>query len=103
MKRLIWALLAAVVLTGNSGCLTMHEFLHGRQQGCQGCQDGCDQCRGHGHHKNYANHNPHAGPPGAEYLGPQNGSPATGAVSYPYYTTRGPRDFLQNNPGYMGR
>lgn len=29
--------------------------------------------------------------------------PATGQVAYPYYTHRGPRDFLLNNPPTIGR
>ena len=29
-------------------------------------------------------------------------SPPVGQVAYPYYTTRGPRDFLQNNPPSIG-
>ena len=29
--------------------------------------------------------------------------PNTGAVVYPYYTTRGPRDFLMDNPPSIGR
>ncbi len=28
--------------------------------------------------------------------------PPTGAVAYPYYTNRGPRDFLARNPGNIG-
>ncbi|MEZ6103396.1 MAG: hypothetical protein R3E01_31010 [Pirellulaceae bacterium] len=28
--------------------------------------------------------------------------PSSGAVTYPYYTTRGPRDFLMSNPGSIG-
>lgn len=28
--------------------------------------------------------------------------PPTGAVAYPYYTTRGPRDFLVDNPPSIG-
>lgn len=28
--------------------------------------------------------------------------PAMGAVSYPYYTVRGPRDFLATNPTPIG-
>jgi len=28
--------------------------------------------------------------------------PAAGAVTYPYYTTRGPRDFLAKNPPSIG-
>jgi hypothetical protein len=30
------------------------------------------------------------------------GAPPTGQVAYPYYTNRGPRDFLQNNPPSIG-
>jgi hypothetical protein len=43
------------------------------------------------------------GPPGLcpwgyrRYAGPQ-----TGQVVYPYYTTRGPRDFLNPNPPSIG-
>lgn len=35
-----------------------------------------------------------------EYNGPQG--PATAQVAYPYYTLRGPRDFLVNNPPSIG-
>ena len=31
-----------------------------------------------------------------------NQGPPTGQVAYPYYTTRGPRDFLLNNPPTIG-
>ncbi len=27
---------------------------------------------------------------------------SAGAVAYPYYTTRGPRDYFQNNPPSIG-
>jgi hypothetical protein len=37
---------------------------------------------------------------GGTYVGPEG--PPTGAVAYPYYTTRGPRDFLINNPPSIG-
>jgi len=36
-----------------------------------------------------------------EYVGPQG--PPSAAVAYPYYTTRGPRDFLIDNPPTIGR
>jgi hypothetical protein len=36
-----------------------------------------------------------------EYIGPQG--PSTPQVAYPYYTIRGPRDFLQSNPPSIGR
>jgi hypothetical protein len=37
--------------------------------------------------------------------GPQGamGGPQGGTVGYPYYTTRGPRDFLLDNPPSIGR
>ncbi|MBN1588633.1 MAG: hypothetical protein JW888_03880 [Pirellulales bacterium] len=31
-----------------------------------------------------------------------NPGPPTGAVAYPYYTTRGPRDFLASDPRVIG-
>jgi hypothetical protein len=34
--------------------------------------------------------------------GNMNGGPATPTVVYPYYTTRGPRDFLSSNPRGIG-
>jgi hypothetical protein len=36
-----------------------------------------------------------------EYVGPPG--PPTAQVSYPYYTVRGPRDFLMDNPPSIGR
>ncbi|RIK83550.1 MAG: hypothetical protein DCC67_05870 [Planctomycetota bacterium] len=36
-----------------------------------------------------------------EYPAFQQGPPV-GQVAYPYYTTRGPRDFLLNNPPHIG-
>jgi hypothetical protein len=36
-----------------------------------------------------------------EYVGPPG--PPTAQVAYPYYTTRGPRDFLVDNPPSIGR
>lgn len=40
---------------------------------------------------------------GSGYAGPQGPpGPPTGQVAYPYYTTRGPRDFLASNPPDIG-
>lgn len=36
---------------------------------------------------------------GQQYFEP---GPPTGAVTYPYYTNRGPRDFLARHPGNIG-
>jgi hypothetical protein len=43
---------------------------------------------------------PHAG--GYPEYPAFNQGPPTGQVAYPYYTTRGPRDFLLNNPPTIG-
>lgn len=53
------------------------------------CGDGC--LRGF---------NPHAG--GYPEMTNFNAGPPVGQVAYPYYTVRGPRDFLRNNPPTIG-
>ena len=66
------------------------------------CSDGCSNCRGRGCGlcQRMSGLNPHAGGyPEAQNFNP---SPATGQVAYPYYTVRGPRDFLRNNPPSIG-
>jgi hypothetical protein len=35
-------------------------------------------------------------------MDPGPAGPPTGAVTYPYYTTRGPRDYFTNNPPSIG-
>lgn len=46
----------------------------------------------------------YGGPAGQTAGGePINPGPATAAVAYPYYTHRGPRDFLLDNPPSIGR
>lgn len=64
---------------------------------------------GHGHHGHGGDAYAHApnGPAGfkrpaegREYIGPQG--PPTAQVAYPYYTIRGPRDFLIDNPPSIG-
>jgi hypothetical protein len=68
---------------------------------CPDCQPGLS-VHGHGGygvagfhgaaHQQLYTDQPYAGPNG----------PPTGQYAYPYYTTRGPRDFLQNNPPSIG-
>jgi hypothetical protein len=121
MKRAIHLTFAVVFLAGLTGCITQH----GRRpwacmggscaqapENCVSCNDpgqcsecrgpgffnprgrGCDECEGHGcrlcggRDRAVAEQAP-SGPP-------------TGTVAYPYYTTRGPRDFLAKNPPSIG-
>ncbi len=75
----------------------------GGQGGCgaHGCQHGnghAGHAGGHGvlsNHQQFAN----AQPSGA---GPATGGPMA-QVAYPYYTTRGPRDFFLDDPPTIGR
>ncbi len=86
MKSYLLALAVAVALSGTTGCQSNRPF-----QGGSGNDCGCSQCGAGGQT---------GGPPA---IGPRGGGPPTGAVTYPYYTTRGPRDFLQNDPPSIGR
>ena len=81
------------------------------------CLHGCEPGDGHPHHFEPFFRG-HQGPPERSGLlgwlgslgngagGPAGAQPAPGPsagnVSYPYYTTRGPRDFLARNPRSIG-
>ena len=88
MKRVMLCLVAALVIGANIGCCGGGCGLFGKGCGAGGgggCgADGCGAggCRACAHDAGMG----------------QYGGPATGAVTYPYYTTRGPRDFLAKNP-----
>ena len=119
MQRFFFALMAVVVLSGNIGCARLNS------QGCrEGCNGNCNVCgmsvfganrmgaKGMGANRmtaygeacdpntarRFANcqiyQNPRA------YVGPAG--PPTAAVTYPYYTTRGPRDFFLADPLTIG-
>jgi hypothetical protein len=77
-----------------------------------GCQVGCRDCAaGHckrhvGRYGGLAKH--HLSPEekaalaASDYGATTPAGPPTGAVAYPYYTTRGPRDFLAKKPPSIG-
>ena len=73
----------------HGGHLAGHRAAHGLGRhggGGSGVADGRRVNYGHHYTRTYD------GPPG----------PATAQVGYPYYTVRGPRDFLVNNPPSIG-
>jgi hypothetical protein len=80
MKLASFTLLAALVLAGLSGCAE-DQACRQAAMAQQGCAAGCGR-RGDG-------------PPATP-------GPPTGEVTYPYYTLRGPRDFLDSNPRGLG-
>lgn len=71
-----------------------------------GCQSACNNCRGgrggQQHHGGHLGGNP--GAAGGHHYRPAT-EPAGGPApqyAYPYYTLRGPRDFLVDNPPSIG-
>lgn len=109
MKRLLMLTLLAVMLANSTGCCVLDRLFCCRRGGCcdpcgGGCGPvggGCGPCGGGCYDSGPLC--PSCGPGGGNggnggmYGG---GGPQSAQVAYPYYTTRGPRDFYANNPGY---
>ena len=99
-RRLGCMLMLAVGIVSSTGCNTI-----GNRQGCNSCSSCKTGCRpgpigwqrGGTDYQKYINHHAYANQQQAG-----SGVP-TAAVAYPYYTNRGPRDFLINNPPTIGR
>ncbi|HYW80060.1 MAG TPA: hypothetical protein VE890_10815 [Thermoguttaceae bacterium] len=106
MKHVFLILLAVVVLAGLSGCRShCGQGLTGCLSGscaaapenCSSCSScdtgpvGCNTCGGQGCQSCLGGRGQACAP------GPQ-----MGAISYPYYTVRGPRDILARNPQSIG-
>ena len=108
MKRAMFSILTLVVLATLAGCMAQHgrrpwACLRGScaqaPENCQACDD-CNECRGPGFFHPGGCLRKDRCPCEGEAV--QNAGPPTGTVTYPYYTTRGPRDFLANNPPSIG-
>ena len=106
MKKIMYSLLPLIICGCCIGCANK------ANQGCRdGCNGGCNRCGVFGGNAMTANGQP-CGPLGGHFMGggcPQNprayvgpAGPPTAAVTYPYYTTRGPRDFLLDQPQTIG-
>ncbi len=100
MKTLMMCITAAAMLVSTVGCQCTNGILC--RSGCETsqCKSGAcgnDPCscghRGHGLLGHHGRHQQSQGLAG----------PATGTVTYPYYTVRGPRDFFLDNPPSIGR
>jgi hypothetical protein len=127
MKRAIFSVLAIVVLAGLTGCISqrgqrptacMGGSCAQAPENCKSCNDPgansqdpgangqdpgrcvrCRDCDGHGCRlcggRGFIDRGGNGGDQAAA-------GPATGAITYPYYTNRGPRDFLAKNPASIG-
>ncbi len=85
MKNVLFAMLVVVVLIGLAGCRHTGGYAPGGYMvgscsdvpgDCGSCGNGCDPSAAMGQ--------------------------GMGQITYPYYTTRGPRDFLAENPRSPG-
>jgi hypothetical protein len=101
MKRAVMFLSLVSSLLVSSGCLH-----HNRA--CNNCNGplGCRPCRigwqrGGTDYQAHLSHSEYRQGGGANATGVAG--PAAAQVASPYYTTRGPRDFLLNNPPTIGR
>lgn len=100
MKRVIMGLTLAMGLLSTTGCHLLE-----KRGDCNSCNGnlGCRPCnlgwqRGGTDYQRHLGHNQHS-PAGSG--GASGGQMAQ--VAYPYYTVRGPRDFLSANPPSIGR
>ena len=109
MKRAIFMLAAVGLLAGLAGCTCPGNgrWFSGLINGsCQNAPENCASC-GATDGQAACDADDDGGCTGcrrgcrAHYAPPAPG-PATGAITYPYYTTRGPRDFLARNPQSIG-
>ena len=96
MKHAFFVLLAVGLLAGVVGCNSgpVGRFPHGLFGNCKDCPTTCqsvDSC------ENCGDANCDRGQ--GCLVDPV---PPSGAVAYPYYTIRGPRDFLARNPRSIG-
>ena len=100
MKRAIFLVMVAVVVGGLTGCCTQHGRRPGACTGgscaqapdnCRSCNDGGDNCRRVGCREC-----------GGRGCGHCRGGGEAIQTAYPYYTIRGPRDFLAKNPQSIG-
>ena len=97
MKARLFAPLALLVLAAATGCNSINLCNgtgSGHHHGGLGRYGGGGSGLADGRNANYGHHFTR------NYDGPQG--PATAQVAYPYYTTRGPRDYFTNNPPTIG-
>jgi hypothetical protein len=97
MKRFILLTVLALLLPIQAGCLRHHA--RPSHTGCS-CDGGGLVGGAIGGNVAQAIHETQGWRHQAPQLGPAG--PPVGTVGYPYYTVRGPRDFLANDPPSIG-
>lgn len=115
MKRALFSLMTLIVLVALTGCVTQrgrHPLLasDGNCEGgnCAQATDGCQSCEAPCNDANCLQKlrarlcKDRMCKERSAEPAPAAAGPATGAITYPYYTTRGPRDFYAKNPTSIG-
>jgi len=106
MRRVLFVLLALATLAGLTGCVQDQMYCQSPGQSmtcalpgsCAQCPETCQAC-GSSDPCNECGCGQACGGCGPQAIDP---GPPTGAVTYPYYTLRGPRDFLARGPRPIG-
>lgn len=112
MKRALWALLLTAMVGSSTGCCLVDRVFHCHHCGPAGCGAACgggcgEKCRSGGIYGDQYCHGRGIGcallargrcRDGACADAGVPSGPPTAQVTYPYYTLRGPRDFLSCDP-----
>ncbi len=111
MKRALLALVAVVWIAAGTGCHWQNAGLQGEQQGGGG-YGACSSCGGEQYAGGVCSSCGGSTISGdffstrrarkAEAEAMEAAGPPTGATGYPYYTTRGPRDYFTKEPMSIG-
>jgi hypothetical protein len=128
MKNVITCIAAVAMLAATVGCqcagggcktgCATSQCAGGCKGGCETgkCRGGCRSACGNGRCRGGCNsgcgsnsilgrlgHNPNLSPLIQSHQPQGDAGAMAGAVTYPYYTVRGPRDYFINNPPTIGR
>jgi len=99
MKRALLTLIAGVALTALTAC-SAHRCATGN---CGPAVPHFGSARAAPELAGGARACPNCGGQGCQACGQHvTPSPVTGAITYPYYTVRGPRDYFATNPSSIG-
>ncbi len=105
MKRIYFALAAAGLLVYLAGCCADGHCPSGCGSGCGGNCPQAAQGGGasdEGFFSAYHGEGLHRPPAETQDQYQDAGAAAAGAITYPYYTNRGPRDYFDRNPASIG-
>ena len=106
MKQVLLGLALVITIACSTGCEVLN---NNNCRSCNSCRGpiGCRPCkvgwqRGGTDYQRFLSRSGHHGRSHAMPASYGPSGPTTAQVAYPYYTTRGPRDFFVDNPPTIG-